>query len=140
MRAGEYERKNLSDAIRYRDNLGGVAGICLPPFSDNALSHFTVRVSAHRRSEIRRILWQAGVDVGTYYAFPPFLSRHEYPNAHRLSAEVLNLPLGPGFDDHVIDRVSEVLKRCAGNQRDEAPFDQPSDPIRQAPPATVSHR
>ncbi|MDQ6883911.1 MAG: DegT/DnrJ/EryC1/StrS family aminotransferase [Candidatus Dormibacteraeota bacterium] len=140
MRAGDYEGKHLSDAVRYRDNLGGVAGICLPPFSDNALSHFTIRVSAHGRSEIRRCLWQAGVDVGTYYPFPPFLSRHEYPNAHRLSSEVLNLPLGPGFDDHDIDRISEVLIRCAGNQRHEAPVDQSSDLIRQAPPATVSYQ
>ena len=120
VRAEEYERKRLAHASRYRDNLSGVAGIHLPPPAQNALSHFTVRVSAHRRPEVRRDLWQAGVDVGTYFAFPPFLSRNDYPNAHRLSSEVINLPLGPGLDDHDIDRISEVLIRRLADRRDQS--------------------
>jgi dTDP-4-amino-4,6-dideoxygalactose transaminase len=118
MRAGEYERKHLSDAVRYRNNLLGVAGICLPPSSDNALSHFTVRVSADARSEIRRCLWGGGVDVGIYFAFPARLSSDEYPNAYQLSSEVLNLPLGPGLNDNDIDRICEVLIRCSSGRRD----------------------
>jgi dTDP-4-amino-4,6-dideoxygalactose transaminase len=120
MRAGEYEVKRRSDAAKYRDNLRGATGICLPPFADNALSHFTVRVSADSRPDTRRRLWRAGIDTGIYFAFPAFLSRQEYPNAHRLSAEVLNLPLGPGIDEYDIDRISEVLIRCSSGSRDQA--------------------
>jgi dTDP-4-amino-4,6-dideoxygalactose transaminase len=140
VRAEEYENKHLADAHRYRDNLASVAGITLPSCSDNALSHFTVRVSADRRAEVRRCLWKAGIDVGTYFAFPSFLAKDEYPNAARLASEVLNLPLGRDLDVNDIDRISESLIRCVDYQRHEAQVDQSSDPIRQAPPATVSHQ
>jgi dTDP-4-amino-4,6-dideoxygalactose transaminase len=115
-RAEDYEGKRLADARRYRDNLKGVTSLRLPPCSDNALSHFTVRVSADRRDQIRRRLWKAGIDVGVYFAFPRFVSRTDYPNAQRLAAEVLNLPLGEGLNGHDIDRISEVLTRSVVEQ------------------------
>jgi dTDP-4-amino-4,6-dideoxygalactose transaminase len=115
--AATFESKRLADARRYRGNLAGSTSIRVPPCSENALSHFTVRVSGDRRNQIRSCLWKAGVDTGTYFAFPPFLSKDVYPNAHRLASEVLNLPLGEGIDVNDIDRISEVLIRCADDHQ-----------------------
>jgi dTDP-4-amino-4,6-dideoxygalactose transaminase len=115
--AAAFESKRLADARRYRGNLACSTSIRVPPCSDTALSHFTVRVSGDRRNQIRSRLWKAGVDTGTYFPFPPFLSKDVYPNAHRLACEVLNLPLGEGLDVNDIDRISEVLIRCADDHQ-----------------------
>lgn len=104
--------QRLALARRYQENLSGVASIALPPPSPYALSHYTIRVSPTYRQTMRTALWRSGVDTGTYFGFPSYLSQHEFPYASRLSREVLNLPLDASLTQEDVDYISDCVIRC----------------------------
>lgn len=103
-------RKQL--ARRYQQNLQGVAGVNLPRLSRDAMSHYTIRVSAKARDVIQNGLLSLGVDAGTLFRFPSYLVRDRYPNARRIGSEVLNLPLDASLTDEDVDYISECVIRC----------------------------
>jgi dTDP-4-amino-4,6-dideoxygalactose transaminase len=106
-----YERR-ITLAHRYQRNLAGVAGVTLPRSSRYAMSHYTVRIPAQFREAIQAALRHLGVDTGTLYRFPSYLSRDRYPNAERIGSEVLNLPLDASLTDEDVDYVCECVIRC----------------------------
>ena len=99
-------------AARYRQNLIGVRNIIVPPCSAVAMSHYTVRVPPEFRQQIRDSLFRMGIDTGRLFRNPGYLSEIEFPNATRLSSEVLNLPLDASLTNDDVDHISENLRTC----------------------------
>lgn len=106
-----YYDRRISLATRYRDNLEGAVGLILPEVSKFPLSHYTVRVNPSIRSRLRKHLWKQGIDAGTLFAFPKYISKDNYPNASRIASEVVNLPLDPCLSCDDVDWISENLVR-----------------------------
>jgi dTDP-4-amino-4,6-dideoxygalactose transaminase len=102
----------LALAARYHQNLEGARGIIRPKTSRTALSHYTVRLSSEIRRMVKERLYGSGIHTITLWGFLQHLDRNAFPNAFRLSSEVLNLPLSPGMSAGQVDCVCEVLIRC----------------------------
>ncbi|MBL9175026.1 MAG: DegT/DnrJ/EryC1/StrS aminotransferase family protein [Verrucomicrobiales bacterium] len=109
--ADPWKQKRLDLAQRYARNLAGAEGIVLPEFSPQALSHFTIRVPASARTLLRQRLYDAGIGTSTLWRLPPGLNPDQLPNAHRLSLEVVNLPLSVTLLNSDVDRICDVLRR-----------------------------
>lgn len=103
----EYAIKRIGLADRYSINLKNVNSILLPPPSTNALSHFTIRVNQNYREILRQCLCDMGIETGTLFFLSRFFKKHNFPNAARTAAEVINLPLD------VRMRLSDVDWICA---------------------------
>ena len=101
-------------ARRYHHNLAGANGLLLPPISPFALSHFTIRVDASIRNRVKEELIKLGVYTISLWTFSPHLNPQEFPNAARLCAEVINLPLSPWMTPAQVD---EVCERLLGSTR-----------------------
>lgn len=108
----EFYQRRIYLAHRYQRNLVGVTGVLLPRSSLYAMSHYTIRVPEQSRQGIQTALRRLGVDTGTLYKFPSYLSRYTYPNAGRLGSEVLNLPLDARLTDEDVDYVCDCVIRC----------------------------
>jgi dTDP-4-amino-4,6-dideoxygalactose transaminase len=102
----------LEQAARYQQNLAAVPGLRLPPKSAYALSHYTVRVSAECRDRMKEALRRRGVYTVSLWTFYAHLDRHKYPNAFRLSSEVINLPLSPWLKLTQVDQVCAAVREC----------------------------
>jgi len=113
-------RRRKEVAASYRQNLKNVRHLILPPESDDVLSHFTIRVPAQQRDEIISRLKSAGIEVGRLFFFstqmreykcffPPCSLHARYPNASRLTLEVMNLPMHIHMTKTDVDWISENL-------------------------------
>jgi dTDP-4-amino-4,6-dideoxygalactose transaminase len=108
-RAADMWRTRLALASRYEANLRDSKSISLPKASASALSHYTVRLDSEIRSAVKNRLYRGGVHTVTLWAFSEHLDKEQYPNALRLSDEVLNLPLSPWMTPSQVDQVCEAL-------------------------------
>lgn len=99
-------------ARRYHDNFYGVPGVIRPDTSLYALSHYPIRVASGIRPLLKKYLSKAGIDVGTLYFFPTSLSKSDYPNASRITSEVLDLPLYMRLSLDDVDWICESIA-CA---------------------------
>ncbi len=116
-----YERR-IDLAARYHRNLAGAAGVILPYLTRCAMSHYTIRVPSELRDGIQAVLWRLGVDAGTLFTCSSYLSAHKYPNARRISGEVLNLALDPSLTDDDVDYICDcvirsVSEKCSRSMR-----------------------
>ena len=66
------------------------------------------------RQGVRQCLWKTGIDVGTLFPFPSYLSANDFPNTKNVTSEILNLPLDPGLTLDEIDRISEQVLEAVG--------------------------
>lgn len=105
----DHVARKRQEAI-YRDQLEGL-GPHLPPPGAAALSHFTLRVPAEWREELRKGLKRDGIDAGTLFGFPSHLSERHFPWALARSREVLNLPLGMALKDAQVVCIAQALTR-----------------------------
>jgi len=113
----------------YRQELGGVAGLQLPPQPEDEGEHvyhlFVVRVPS-RRDELRTFLAKRGVGTGIHYSLPVHLQAPyaefgdgagSLPHTERSAQEVLSLPLYPelGPDEvvYVADQVKAFMRHGA---------------------------
>jgi dTDP-4-amino-4,6-dideoxygalactose transaminase len=79
------------------------------------LSHFTIRVNPAIRQSVRQRLWKNGIDVGTLFPFPSYVSANDFPNTKNVTSEILNLPLDPRLTFDAIDRISERVLAAVGS-------------------------
>jgi dTDP-4-amino-4,6-dideoxygalactose transaminase len=114
IQADSGRRKRLDLACRYAQNLAGAAGILLPESCPYALSHYTIRVPGPTRTLLRQRLYDAGIGTATLWRFPAWLEPGRFPNAHRLSLEVVNLPLSVTLSHSDVDRICDLLRRFTG--------------------------
>ncbi len=104
--------RRLELTARYQERLRGVSGIRLPPASDFAPSHFTLRVPDGKRDALKAALLERGVYTINLWAFDTALDPAPFPNTRTLCAEVLNLPLSQWMNPEDVDRVCEGLLTC----------------------------
>jgi dTDP-4-amino-4,6-dideoxygalactose transaminase len=107
-----YERR-IALCRRYHDNLAHAPGITLSSCSPHAMSHYTIRVPADYRGPMRQALLRSEIDTGTLFHLPSYLSPTEFPNAGKISEEVINLPLDAHLSEADVDYISECVLHCA---------------------------
>lgn len=112
----EIEERRRYVARRYHRNLVGIDGITVLPPSRFAMSHFTIRVPSQNREGIQAGLWELGVDAGTLFKFPSYLSAQDFPNTKKIASEVLNLPLEACLTDKDVDYISDCVIRCVSEK------------------------
>ena len=117
-------------AERYRKALAGVAGIDFPTLAEGDRStykDFTVLVDAERfgmgAPALAEALAAEGIQTRRYYS-PPVHRQRAYrtfgpgngalPVTDAAAAQVLTLPLWPGMDDELVDRVGMAIGRLGG--------------------------
>jgi dTDP-4-amino-4,6-dideoxygalactose transaminase len=88
-----------------------------PPVTQQARSHYTVRVAPGARDRVREQLWRAGVDAGTLFGLPPALDAADFPEAHAAARALLNLPLGYGVAARDVERIAASLRHAVAATR-----------------------
>jgi dTDP-4-amino-4,6-dideoxygalactose transaminase len=123
---------------RYEQNLAGVPGICLAPYSTNEKSNYQYVIveideDATRlsRDRIQEILWAENVLARRYfypgchrmepYVSSPAQSGLSLPNTDYLAHRVLSLPTGMDVGVGEVDRVCDVIRLAVacGNEASE---------------------
>ena len=110
-----YDRRGVLARYYYK-NLAGAAGITLPPVTPHAMSHYTILVRPQFRDAVRVELNRSGVDTGTLFRLAGYLSKDDYPNASRISSQVINLPLDIDATNTEIDYICERLIKAVAHQ------------------------
>lgn len=113
-----WNERRLRNSKRYRELLGGVSGIKLPPEIDGSVYHHFV-VQHSNREALREFLSDAGVQTGLHY--PEALTQTPYLRgqkascaiSERLANEILSLPVAEHLELEDVDFVSEqILRFC----------------------------
>ena len=119
-----WTEKRIAAAARYRERLGGVAGLVLPPPAsgfEHVYHLYVVRVP--NRDAVRARLKENGVDTGVHYpaALPNLPAyRHidqpksDWAKATSFESSILSLPMFPEITEAQIDYVAEQLRRTLG--------------------------
>jgi dTDP-4-amino-4,6-dideoxygalactose transaminase len=104
-------------AARYRERLGGMAGLRLlhdAPDDEPVYHQFTVLTA--RREALRSFLGERGIGTAVHYPLPlhrqpAFASAggESFPVAERAAGEVLCLPMFPELEDGEVDRICEAV-------------------------------
>lgn len=103
------QARRVELARRYHTNLAGTKGLLRPPVSEYALSHYTVRVDAAIRNRLKEELYRRGIYTISLWTFSEHLDPEKFPNAARICAEVINLPLSPWMRTRQVDVVCKQL-------------------------------
>lgn len=110
------ERWQLAD--HYTSALEGVAGIDLPHVASGVGVPYVYLVEVDDRDGLAAALHSVGVETEVYYPVPLHLQpvfsplgyrRGDLPNAERLCARALALPLYPGLARSAVDLVAETV-------------------------------
>jgi dTDP-4-amino-4,6-dideoxygalactose transaminase len=114
-------------AARYDRNLAGLAAVAplkLAPGVVHTYHQYTVRIRGERtRDQVLADLAAQQIFAGVHYPHPVHLQEAakswgygpgDFPNAERLSREVLCLPVHPFLSDSDVERVSEAVRAAAG--------------------------
>ena len=102
--------KRRALAAGYQAALAGCAAVTPPPPTSQARSHYTVRVAPAARDRVRRRLWRAGVDTGTFFGLPAGLAAAAFPHAAAAARALINLPLNYDMSARDVDRVATALR------------------------------
>lgn len=117
---GEVRRRN-EIARAYGEGLRDVAGTPeVPAGAESTWAQYSVLVDD--RDRIRAGLEEAGIPARVYYPFPlprqeafrKFAGGGAWPEADRLAARILSLPLHPELRDEDCARVIEAFREAAG--------------------------
>ncbi len=116
-------RANAARLSAGLEGLGWIAPPSEPPGYRHVYHQYTVRVPG-QRDALAAHLSQTGVSARVYYPSlvphtPAYLRRGfggSYPNAERLTAEVLSLPVHPALVPSEIDAVVEAVRAYPGER------------------------
>ncbi|MDA1232449.1 MAG: DegT/DnrJ/EryC1/StrS family aminotransferase [Planctomycetota bacterium] len=87
--------------------------LTLFPDGNDAMSHFCIRVYASVRDELRRFLWQNGIDTATLFPFPEGADNNQFPNAAQLTQQIIGLPLSNGLGSGNVRRICSLIQGFA---------------------------
>ncbi len=121
LEAWNQARRRLSE--RYRNELGNVRDVVLPPLeksAEKAVYHLFV-IRTKLRDHVKKRLSDNGIEAGIHYPRPihlqaPYRQTYGYtegafPLSESLSNEVLSLPIFPTLTEDEVVRVCEALKQ-----------------------------
>ena len=118
-RIDETLARNAGIELLYREALGGIDGVRLPPRLPAHCQPVTwlacVQVPADRRDAILAAGRAAEIEMRPFFhplsAMPPYAAyARRCPNSEELSATGLNLPTSSAVDAQVIDRVARIFR------------------------------
>ena len=112
---GWTDRRRLL-ARRYREALGGINTVVVPPELDNGHVYHLFPVRSAARDAMQTHLQAAGIETLVHYPIPiphqPALATErpdECPIATRVCSEIFSLPLYPSLSDDAVLRVAAAL-------------------------------
>jgi|GEM_PF-1233255 len=117
--SASFTRDRLEYAEIYRSELNhlthdaapGTQGwLTLLPDNQAALSHFCLRVRSSLRDPLRQYLWLKGVDTSVLFPFPEGADSNQLQNTHRLTLQIIGLPLSNGLGSQNIRRICSLIK------------------------------
>ncbi len=112
----EWNRRRVANAMLYRELLGDVRGIALPPESagDQVYHHFVIRTD--RRDALRDYLLARGIESGIHYpeSIDEMFPYQDFKTAdlslsRRLSREMVSLPVAEHITSDDVQLVSRVI-------------------------------
>lgn len=114
------ERKQI--AILYDQQLEDIDGLTTMSMAEGATSvhHlYAIRVSEHKRDDLRTYLADKGIGTQVHYPIPPHLQqalkhlghqKGDFPVAEQLANSAFSLPIYPGLSESEIAYVCDTLK------------------------------
>jgi dTDP-4-amino-4,6-dideoxygalactose transaminase len=112
----------------YRTELSHLAHVAAPgtqgwltllPDTPAALSHFCLRVHSSLRDPLRQYLWRHGIDTSILFPFPEGADSDQLQNTHRLTRQIIGLPLSNGLGRQNIRRVCLLVRNFIATQSTE---------------------
>ncbi len=112
---------------RYEEALAGIDGLSYPvvPAEVRSARHlFTIWVPPHRREESLAMLQDKGIGVAVNYRAVHLLTYYReqfgfepgmFPNAERIGASTITLPLYPSMTDQQVDAVIDAVRGVAAS-------------------------
>ncbi len=101
-------------AALYRENLDTVAGVTLPPVSDDrSSSHHLFPVTVERRNDLVDRLREKGIATGVHYRRNDEYRMYEktdLPNAEHFSSHVMSLPMHLDLRDSDVVSIADVIR------------------------------
>ncbi len=118
----EWNKKRISLAERYRNNLSGIYSIQIPEVLEgNVHVYHIFPILCRERDLLQKKLWEDDIETVVHYPIPIHKQKYMqneyiqslYPNADKLASSVLSIPLYPGLSKKDIDHISEkIIKNC----------------------------
>ena len=115
--SASFSRDRLEYAEIYRSELdhlthdaapGTEGWLTLLADSQAALSHFCLRSSL--RDPLRQYLWLKGIDTSVLFPFPEGADSNQLQNTHRLTLQIIGLPLSNGLGSQNIRRICSLIR------------------------------
>lgn len=120
-----FSARRVSLACQYQNHLADVKCVEIFPIKYGAIvPHiFPIRVREGKRDSLKEYLNDNGVQTGLHYKPNHFLSKFktEYllPNAEKMYAETLTLPLHPAMDEEQVSLIIDLIRTFNNlNERD----------------------
>ncbi|MEO1017697.1 MAG: DegT/DnrJ/EryC1/StrS family aminotransferase [Pseudomonadota bacterium] len=112
-----HQMRRLTHARRYKDGLSPIGNLQLPPWNeDGRHTYLSFPVQTANRGALVRHLLDSGRDVRPQYyrnlaAAPEFGAfRRDCPNASRVAARTILLPIYPDYTEAEIDKTIEAIR------------------------------
>ncbi len=83
--------------------------LTLLPDSNDAMSHFCLRVHPSLRDSLRQYLWLKGIDTAVLFPFPEEADSNPLRNTYGLTLQIIGLPLSNGLGSHNIRRICSLV-------------------------------
>ncbi|MCX8113081.1 MAG: DegT/DnrJ/EryC1/StrS family aminotransferase [Bacteroidia bacterium] len=119
----EFNSRRRAAADLYDSQFQNIPQLQTPvrvPWSTHIFHQYTLRVLDGRRDQLRAYLAERGIPAMVYYPKPlhlqpayynPDYPEGSFPNAERLSREVLSLPMHPFLSESQLSYITETVRR-----------------------------
>ncbi len=118
----EHLQARQTAAARYDEALKNCEGLQIPyraPYSTHTFHQYTLLIDSRKREALRETLQQQGIPSMIYYPVPLHLQKAyqplnaqkgDFPNAEKISEQVLSLPMHTELTPEIQDRITNAIK------------------------------